>query len=341
MSRSLDNDILSDLKSEDPTAVYRDISGILNHPPGEGLLEIELLGSSHPLEAGVHFLQDENAIAIPKLRLVQAFFVARQILSKHLLKPTVPPKEEIVEATSVILLMDPEHLTAANIRKKSIIFRLQTGALPAQVLQAEQQLVDSLLTSRLHRHTKSPTLWSHRRWLIQSLGSLRSSERIRFDLTNVVMVAAERHPRNYYAWSHARWLLDVSNRDDSLPPLLYKTILDDVKNWCFKHHDDISGWAYLQWILVRIDDAEERQKECSLVLQDTLNLVQSFHWTNVSVWEFLQMLVARKFIRHELFGLFLRVNDSLSSSHTGDGGGSSASRTLIRARQWAAQNRES
>ncbi|KAK8094531.1 hypothetical protein PG997_001216 [Apiospora hydei] len=217
MSRSLDNDILSNLKSEDPSTVYRDISSILNHPPGDGLLEIELLGSSHPLEAGVHFLQDENAIAIPKLRLVQAFFIAREILSKHLLKPTIPPEEKTVGATSVILLMDPEHLTATNIRKKSIVSRLQAGALPAQVLQAEQQFVDSLLTSRLHRHTKSPTLWSHRRWLIQNLGSLRSSERIRSDLTNVVMIAAERHPRNYYAWSHARWLFDISNKDESFP----------------------------------------------------------------------------------------------------------------------------
>ncbi|KAK7948236.1 uncharacterized protein PG986_009122 [Apiospora aurea] len=307
--------------SEDPSTVYRDISSILNHPPGDGLLEIELLGSSHPLEAGVHFLQDENAIAIPKLRLVQAFFVAREILSEHLLKPTTPQRRR---------------------PKKFIVSRLQAGALPAQLMQAEQQFVDSLLTSRLHRHTKSPTLWSHRRWLIQNLGSLRASERIRSDLINVVMIAAERHPRNYYAWSHARWLFDVSRKDESFSPLLYKTLVDDVKNWCFKHHDDISGWTYLQWILVRIEDVEEGQKLCSLVLQDTLNIVQSFHWTNVSVWDFLQMLVARGFIRRELFELFLRVNESLSlsASSTEDAGGSSASRTLLRARQWAAQNRE-
>lgn len=341
MSRSLDNDILSNLKSEDPTTVYRDISSILNQPPGDGLLEIELLGSSHPLEMGVHFLQDENAIAIPKLRLVQAFFVARQILSKHLLRPTAPPKRETVEATSVILLMDPEHLTAANMRKRAIISQLQPGSSPTQAIQAEQKFIDSLLTSRLHRHTKSPTLWSHRRWLIRSLGSLQSLERIRSDIINVVMVAAERHPRNYYAWNHARWLIDVSAGDGPLPLLPYKTIVDGVKTWCYKHHDDISGWTYLRWLLVRIEDAEERQRECSLVLQDTLNIVQSFHWTNTSVWDFLQMLVVREFVPRELFETFLRVNDFLSSSTTEDGGGSAASRTLIRARQWAAQNRES
>ncbi|KAK7921130.1 hypothetical protein PG985_009152 [Apiospora marii] len=340
MSRSLDNDILSNLKSEDPTTVYRDISSILNHPPGDGLLEIELLGSSHPLETGVHFLQDENAIAIPKLRLVQAFFVARQVLSKHLLKPNAPPTEETVEATSVILLMDPEHLTAANMRKRAIISQLQPGSLPTHALHTEQQFIDSLLTSRLHRHTKSPTLWSHRRWLIQTLGTDRSLERTRSDLINVVMVAAERHPRNYYAWSHARWLVDVSARDGPLPLLRYKTIVDDVKTWCYKHHDDISGWTYLQWLLVRIEDAGERQRQCSMVLQNTLNIVQSFHWTNTSVWDFLQMLVVREFVHHELFETFLRVNDFLSSSTTEDGGGSAASRTLTRARQWAAQNRE-
>ncbi|KAK7977548.1 hypothetical protein PG988_005038 [Apiospora saccharicola] len=312
----------------------------LESPPGDSLLEIELLSSSHPLERGVHFLQDENAIAIPKLRLVQAFFVARQILSKHLLKPTAPPKRETVEATSVILLMDPEHLTAANTRKRAISSQLQPGSLPTQALHAELQFIDSLLTSRLHRHTKSPTLWSHRRWLIHSLGSLRPPELITSDLVNVVMVAAERHPKNYYAWSHARWLVDVSAKDRPLPLLSYKTIVGDVKTWCYKHHDDISGWTYLQWLLVTIDDAEDRQKECSLVLQDTLNIVQSFRWTNTSVWDFLQMLVVRKFVHHELFETFLCVNDFLSSSATEDGGGSAASRTLIRARQWATQNRE-
>ncbi|KAK8107765.1 uncharacterized protein PG998_009778 [Apiospora kogelbergensis] len=340
MSRSLDSDILSNLKSEDPTKVYQDISSILDPPPGHGLLEIELLGSSHPLEPGVHFLQDGNAIAIPKLRLVQAFFVAREILSKHLLKPTSPPQEETVKATSVVLLMDPEHLTAANTRKKAIVAQLQAGTLPEQVLEAEQLFVDSLLTSRLHRHTKSPTLWSHRRWLIQSPGPLQSPDCIRSDLVNVVMVAAERHPKNYYAWSHARWLLEFSNGDDSWPPWFYKTVVGDVKTWCFKHHDDISGWTYLQWILVRIQDVEERRQECSLVLRDTLNIVQSFHWTNTSVWNFLQMLVTREFISGELFEAFLQVNDLLSSSSTEDNGGSPASRTLACARQWAAQHRQ-
>jgi protein prenyltransferase alpha subunit repeat containing protein 1 len=336
MSRSLDKDLLAKLKSEDPTAVYKDICRVLSQPAAtHGLLEIELLGKSHPLEPGVNFLQDENAVAIPKLRLVQAFFVARQVIQNHLASSPKPPESEIVAATSVALLMDPEHLTAANIRKRAVLLALEKGDEPASILHAEKKFTDSLLTARLHRHTKSPTLWSHRRWLIHRFAIAGLNFDARQDLTRVIFVSAERHPRNYYAWTHARWLVQGASFRQPEAALL-TTLADDVKEWCFKHHNDISGWMYLNFILLRIEDDQARAKNCSSVLAETLGIVKSFRWTNESVWVFLRIMVARDFVENELFESFKDLNKSLSSDIGQDSPGT---RPLEAALQWSCQHR--
>lgn len=317
--------------------VYKDLCRVLSLPPACGLLEIELLGKSHPLEPGVNFLQDENAVAIPKLRLVQAFFVARQVIQKHLASTSQSPESEVVAATSVVLLMDPEHLTAANIRKRAVLSGLERGDEPASILHAEKQFVDSLLTARLHRHTKSPTLWSHRRWLIHRFAISGLDFDVRQDLTRVIFVSAERHPRNYYAWTHARWLVQGASHQHPEAELL-AALADDVKEWCFKHHNDISGWMYLSFILLSIEDEGARAKHCSSVLADTLGIVKSFRWTNESVWVFLRTMVARDFVGNELFESFRTLNKSLSSD-IGQNSHPASTGPLKAALQWSCQHR--
>lgn len=300
MSRALEKDVLENLRSEDPKAVYKSIVGVLTRLPQDGsLLEIELLGRAHPLQVGVNFLQDENAIAIPKLRLVQAFFVARQIVQEHLTSHPDFPGSDTVAATAVMLLMDPEHLTAANIRKRAVLQRLKSGNACESILREEKQLLDSLLTAHLHRHTKSPTLWNHRRWLVECFRAHGVSLDTRRDLLTVVMVAADRHPRNYYAWHHARWLVhDLPNGQSQAD--LPGEVADDVKDWCFRHHNDISGWSFLNFVIANIGDAEARRCKCSCVLSETLARVESFRWANESVWVFLRTAVAREPVGEDL-----------------------------------------
>ncbi|ORY64094.1 uncharacterized protein BCR38DRAFT_457879 [Pseudomassariella vexata] len=331
MSRALDKEILASLKSEDPVFVYQDISSILVYPPSDNLLEIELLGKSHPLEPGINFLQDGNAVAIPKLRLTQAFFVACQIIRKHLSEPPKSPMDKTVEATAVVLLMDPEHLTAANLRKRAVQSRLAKGE-PVQItLLRETRFVDSLLTARLHRHTKSPTLWSHRRWLMRRFHECGLHYDLRGFMGNVVMVAAERHPRNYYAWDHARYLV----KESQLEAQLYRGLVDDVKEWCFKHHNDISGWMYLGFLVSSIGEEGERAAKCSSVLTDTIDLVRTFQWTNESVWVFLRTMTAREPASTETLESFDSVNRSLASAAGDD---TATGKILDEARQWVASN---
>jgi len=325
MSRSLDKNLLSQLQAEDPKPVYDDLSRIFIDLPESGLLEIEFLGQSHPLDPGVNFLRDGNAVAIPKLRLIQAFSVARQILQQNLGHASSVILSNVIPATAILLLMDPEHLTAANTRKRAL---LSSGTPTETALRREKVFVDTLLTARLHRHTKSPTLWSHRRWLVTLCRKLCISCDIRHDIKDVIMVAGERHPRNYVAWQHARLLLGDN-------PGLVAAIAFDVKEFCLRNHTDISGWGFLSHCIARIPEEETRAEACSTIVKDVLSMVDSFRWTNESVWMFLRTVVARE--RDEQnWTQFLATNTrlSLAAPHN-----SSQIVILERARQWCGEHR--
>jgi hypothetical protein len=298
MSRALDPETAASLKRGDPLAAYQAISSVLALPD-DGLLEIEFLGKSHILEEGQFVVQDGRAVGISKLGLVQAFMVARQQLRDHLDGTRLRADDEVFAATAVILLFDPEYLTAANARKRLIQAEASNGGDIKPRLEKEQRLLDSLLTSRLHRHTKSPTLWSHRRWLTAMLTSLDLPVDVLGGIRDVVSVAGERHPRNYYAWCHARFLigLDVSlNRPG---------ILAAVQAWCFQHHTDISGWSFLYFLLSTESDASTGPGR--LVFAEVLSLVDSLRLANESVWVFLRTVAASGLVGDEQYAQLLRV----------------------------------
>jgi protein prenyltransferase alpha subunit repeat containing protein 1 len=326
MSRSLDKNLLSRLQAEDPKPVYDDLSRIFTDSPESGLLEIEFLGQSHPLDPGVNFLRDGNAVAIPKLRLIQAFSVARQVLQQHLEHASAVIPSNVMPATAILLLMDPEHLTAANTRKRAL---LSSGNPTECALRSEKMFVDTLLTARLHRHTKSPTLWSHRRWLVTLCWKLGIPCDIRHDIKNVIMVAGERHPRNYVAWQHARLLLG-----DNLS--LVATIAFDVKEFCLRNHTDISGWAFLSHCIARIPEEKTQAETCSTIVKDVLSMVDSFRWANESVWMFLRTVVARERGDEQNWTQFLATNEKLSLAAPQH---SSQIVILERARYWCSERR--
>lgn len=287
MSRALEKDILNAVGSGQPSTAYEALSTALtqglDRDYGE-LLEIEILGRSHVLEPGTFLLREGNALAVSKLGLVQAFFAARVLLRRHHSGDGAALSEEqLLGVTSVILLMDPEHLTAANTRKTLICSGKGSGA--PGLIRKDKFFIDSLLTSRLHRHTKSPTLWSHRRWLIEAGYRHGIQVELVTDLRHIVSVAGERHPRNYYAWCHARWLTGRVAPD--LEDRSLRDAVDVIKGWCFRNHTDVSGWSFLSFLLSRLDGADT-----SAVLRETCKFAVSFRWTNESTWVFLRTLAA-------------------------------------------------
>lgn len=334
MSRAVNKSVAEALSNSDPTAAYEAISKTLTEHEGQHgeLLEFEILGKSHPLEPGTFFLQDGNAIAVSKYGLVQAFFAARKILQRHVSAEGTLSPDGLLAVTSVVLLMDPEHLTAANARKRLAVSA--SAASEERLLEAIERdrfFIDSLLTSRLHRHTKSPTLWSHRRWLIETAARHGVQHSFSESLEKVVMIAGQRHPRNYYAWCHARWLTSKMSRGQAgQDGDFLRGFLEPTKRWCFRNHTDISGWSYLYFLLAKLDAAE-----ASAVFEETAKLAVSLQWTNESTWVFLRTLAASQFMGDKEATLF---QDSRTALLQKTGASEGAARALEMAQTWFEAN---
>ncbi|KAF4464563.1 prenyltransferase [Fusarium albosuccineum] len=323
MSRALDEGLKESLKHGDHRPVFGEISTVLTESSGE-LLEIELLGKRHVLDPSSSLLRDGNAIAIPKIRLVQAFLVARKLFLGYLEDNNAVSADQILRSTAVMLLMDPEYLTVANTRKRLIKAQLLNGFEAKDVFEKEQYFVDSLLTSRLHRHTKSPTLWNHRRWLMDQFRLHSLDALVEDDLTSIIMISGERHPRNYYAWCHARYLVNTFITPSPSPEEALSRMTTATQKWCFAHHDDISGWQFLTFLL------DKRPTEMPSAFRETLKLTGSFKWTNESVWYFLRHIAAWGAANNDLEEFEL-VRKTLWESASTD---SSEKQTLERAEQW-------
>lgn len=212
---------------------------------------------------------------------------------------------DLLAATSVMLLMDPENLTAANARKR---LSLSEGSKAPErllnMIRKDGYFIDSLLTSRLHRHTKSPTLWSHRRWLTQTALRHGIQPNLVDVIKDVVMIAGERHMRNYYAWCHARWLTGLI--PDSQQTTTLEQLIEAMKDWCYRNHTDTSGWSFLHFLLIRLGGSRG-----SAVLEETAGLAASLQWTNESTWVFLRTLAASGATGEEGLALFHETREAL------------------------------
>ncbi|EPS41808.1 hypothetical protein H072_4206 [Dactylellina haptotyla CBS 200.50] len=227
-----------------------------------------------------HIYIESTSIGIPKSSLWKAFQHARvnffstlQSLSQANLAAS---SLTLLSTSLVLILHDPEHITALNTRKRLLLSLFPPQAPFPQgpsrgqdmplTPQTEYTLLTSILTSPLHRHTKSPHLWSHRRWLLTTYPSLKyppstssssSSSSSRPSISSsssskllkrwarneisTILRAAESHPKNYYAWTYARHLVLANH-------ITFNH--EDLIAWCTRHPADVSGWSFLAWLWV-------------------------------------------------------------------------------------------
>jgi protein prenyltransferase alpha subunit repeat containing protein 1 len=261
------------------TVEYTDLIAVLNSTVSMGLYKVELLPDSHPLELGLNVLVDSFTIAIPKKTLKNAFLSARQVFFDNLehVESFEQNQEAILDASAVLLLMMPEHLAAVNARKRIIMdWEKQSQEKGRKRIIMDLWITDSLFWSPLHKHTKSPTLWSHRKWLIQRLPSPKPlqmertcsslSLRREREVSMIALVAAEMHPRNYYAWGYLRWWIaqypevlenfshcTITQSNMDLTAFGLPRLANTIIEWCFKHPSDISGWTFLIWLITGPD----------------------------------------------------------------------------------------
>ncbi|NWY45014.1 PTAR1 protein, partial [Sylvia atricapilla] len=161
-------------------------------------------------------------------------------------------KDELIDITCTLLLLNPDFTTAWNVRKELIL----SGTLnPLKDLH--------LGKLALTKFPKSPETWIHRRWVLQQLiqenslpslatkGNLGAApveriHRLVQEEMKVCSEAAGRYPSNYNAWSHRIWVLQ------HLDKLTVKVLLDELsstKYWVSMHVSDHSGFHYRQFLL--------------------------------------------------------------------------------------------
>jgi len=263
------------------------------------IVEIEVLPPSIKPPDGVLMVDDIN-VGVPKKVMALAFVEAR----KRFFNDEIQTLK--LQATKVMLLFDPEHLTAANYRKQYLEGLKQDTTTDGQLeyrkaAKYEFCFLDSILTSPLHRQSKSPTLWHHRLWLL-SLIMPKDKESVpeesrrdfwRKELSSVFK-SGERHPKNYYAWQYARRLVE---RVDGLEATL--DFAQRVKAWCCKHPSDISGWSCLFHLVPQVEPPSERQK----VVREVVKYAIDLQAEQESLWVFIRTSLAHKAMQEWQTGL--------------------------------------
>ncbi|XP_040835134.1 protein prenyltransferase alpha subunit repeat-containing protein 1 isoform X2 [Ochotona curzoniae] len=161
-------------------------------------------------------------------------------------------KDELIDVTCTLLLLNPDFTTAWNVRKELIL---------SGTLNPIKDLYLGKLA--LTKFPKSPETWIHRRWVLQQLIQQTSwpsyvtkgvlgtipAERTRQLIQEEMEVcgeAAGRYPSNYNAWSHRIWVLQKLARLD-IQILLGE--LSSTKRWASMHVSDHSGFHYRQFLL--------------------------------------------------------------------------------------------
>jgi hypothetical protein len=107
-------------------------------------------------------------------------------------------------------------------------------------------------------------------------------------------------------------------------------MLEATKDWCFAHHDDISGWTFMLHLLNGY-----MPEKATTVFAETLRRTGMFRWRNESVWYFLRNLATTGHLDASTREPFLLQADvNLSSPHGGD----SDRRILEQTRRWLDDN---
>ena len=155
--------------------------------------------------------------------------------------------------------------------------------------------VETLVRSPLcGKHAKSSWVWAHRGWVVREFATevLRvgyageaggeAAAFVKREL-EIVMVAGERHARNYHAWQYARQVVRMAG--GRLGPEAWVEAVGMVHRWCLMHPRDISGWAFLVFILDQAVDVDRVARD---VFRKTREFVEKFRWKGESIEWFLK-----------------------------------------------------
>lgn len=171
-----------------------------------------------------------DKLVIPQKPLYAAYLHAAKALAKlprtstagQTLEPSDGSWRSIDRISKVIVLQNPEHTQALNLRKRAIHASASREAV-------EAELHFTALILGIPANAKMSSLWHQRRWLLSLLygtaehgipsatSSARHIFRMKADINlpqdvlereiALVAQAAKLYPRNYQAWAYRGWLL--------------------------------------------------------------------------------------------------------------------------------------
>ncbi|CAI5786833.1 prenyltransferase alpha subunit repeat-containing 1 [Podarcis lilfordi] len=144
-------------------------------------------------------------------------------------------KEELIDITCTLLLLNPDFTTAWNVRRWVLQQLIQENSVPTLVNKGN---LETAPTERIQRLVKEEM--------------------------DVCCEAAGRYPSNYNAWSHRAWVLQ------HVAKLSGKILLDELsstKHWVSMHVSDHSGFHYRQFLLKSLIDGTET--ECTVEMHNS------------------------------------------------------------------------
>ncbi|SCU97735.1 LAMI_0F11166g1_1 [Lachancea mirantina] len=168
-----------------------------------------------------------------------------------------PLNQESYLASVALLFTSPENRSALNCHDIIISKVLETEreaytdywSIPSIFLQKEFLFLRALLTCSLNRINKSSSLWLLLR-KIYVIYKERFSI-LNLDFQSVFQRSAEQHFSNYYCWNTVRWFYDVEGIESKL------ALLNQTKEFSFKHIKDVSAWSALAYMACRTHSREE------------------------------------------------------------------------------------
>ncbi|KAI5784693.1 hypothetical protein EDC01DRAFT_663008 [Geopyxis carbonaria] len=259
---------------------------ISTHLHSGNVYTISLLPAHH----GPALLFSDRDIGIPKPLLLAAYSYAHAqplsippgVAAIPDTTPGSPAISALFASTLLLLLCAPEHTTALSLRRRLLLLHHDH-----YTPERELTLLTSLFSSPLPKHTKSPALWAHRRWLFSTFpAQLKPWSGLRNELENAVLPAERQHPRNYYAWAHARWACGVWEEE----PREMEEIVRMVREFCLREAVSCcSPWEFLRVLLEREGMGELRQEVMDEVMDTAHRLLRGHE----SVWCFVRTVLRK------------------------------------------------
>ncbi|KAJ7125075.1 hypothetical protein C8R44DRAFT_618782, partial [Mycena epipterygia] len=258
------------------------------------------------------FLHTDGHLGVPQKTLYQLYLLALGLLDmKDSQSKSVASQ---IDASCVILLANPAHYTALNVRKRLI----QTGSLSAQV---ELNFSSRLLLS-CRPCSKESILWAHRRWIFSLLyprsqvessacGAPPEVPEIPPDAIEgefqLISRCCDNYPRNYHAWSHHHFVVQciytsLRGSDPTASPYLSAFVGEFLK--------------LRRWIETHVSDHSAMHQFCNIVSQLPFDLLQY----NSTLGELAQpaahfehaISLLTSFPSHESLWMYLRAVISIS-----------------------------